>query len=159
MFKIYRNDMTRFLYAKIIWPRTEKLLELPWCLQMSITFWLQFLPVSPTSNIKVARIPCSGRWFFGTIICHLLGLLAFRICPFPSILPLYLLACHAVSRTNLDSITISVKCHAVAISGADGPIVWQLCWHHITYALVAIWANFRSWKVKKVKAAILDLIM
>lgn len=37
----------------------------------------------PLPNIKGVQISCSGRRFFGTIVPHLLGLLAFRLSSFP----------------------------------------------------------------------------
>ena len=52
MFKIYRNDMTKFLQAKVNWPRIKMLHDLLWGLQTSVHFDSDPLTLALLSNIR-----------------------------------------------------------------------------------------------------------
>lgn len=108
----------------------------------------------PLPSIKQAQLSCLGRWSFETIVCHLLDLLPFRISPFPtptSCLSTYWPIMQRAEQTQtqllyLWNVTRWSHCLKTLLTG------------HIIYTLEAIWAKFRSWKMTKVKAAILGLI-
>ena len=79
-----------------------------WYLQQ-LTAFFYFIASPPTlCSIKQTNIQTWARWFFGTLVHHLLGLLAFWIKslfldPTP---PLSIfLACRAASSMSLDSVT------------------------------------------------------
>lgn len=80
MLKIYRNTWPDSYTERSTDQGQRSYTSFLGCLQRSVTFWLQPpLLLTPFANIKEAWILYRGRWLFGTIVHHLLSLLAFQI--------------------------------------------------------------------------------
>ena len=124
--EVYRNIVTR-----PTWRATR--------MKHFVTKIFAIATTSPFS-IKEAWILTWVRWFFGTLVYHLLGLLGSQIVsiPGPNISSLSLLACHVLSSVGLDFVTFR---HELG-STADIAVTW--------------WFYFFSWPLSWMSYSGLD---